>query len=72
MADGGDFKAEAAPVRQRPDEDIVARRAQRLQSTVVFAWMLIGFGALALAIGHFTVEARTRFDRLFATPGNGR
>ena len=54
------------------DEDVVARRAQRLQSAVVFAWMLIGFGALALAIGHFTVEARTRFDRLFATPGNGR
>jgi hypothetical protein len=71
MADRGDIKAEASPGRQRPDGDVVARRARRLQNSVVFDWMLIGFGALALAIGHFTVEARTRFDRLFAVPSSG-
>ena len=71
MADGSDIRVEPAPGRQRPDEDVVARRARRLQSLVVFAWMLIGFGALALAVGHFTVEARTHFDRLFAVPSSG-
>jgi hypothetical protein len=68
MAEGGEIRADIPSGRQRPDEDVLAKRARRVQSSILFAWLLIGFGGLALAIGMFAVEARTRFDRLFTAP----
>jgi hypothetical protein len=68
MVEGGDIRADIPSGRQRPDEDVLAKRARRLQSSILFAWLLIGFGGLALTIGMFAVEARTRFDQLFSAP----